>query len=173
VDDLTPIMTGILSAAASTLNDENRSPGRVELTPGAVPAWDDCCSGQLYARIINVFPTAGKESPFPTPDTRQRGPADATCKIHAFGIHFGLGILRCAHTVNDQGAAPSAAQVTDNAVLMYADSRSLLAVLLCDVPSVKGVHQIKLGQWGPLGVDGGCMGGEWTAFVMINSCGCA
>lgn len=173
MDDLTPVMTGILSAAASTLNDENRSPGRVELTPGAVPAWDDCCAGQLYARVIEVFPTAGKESPFPQIDSRQRGTADAVCKIHAYALHFGLGVLRCAATVNDQGVAPSSAQVTNDAVLMYADSRSLLAVLMCDVASVRGVHQIKLGRWTPLGVEGGCMGGEWDAFVMISACGCA
>jgi len=173
VDDLTPIMEGVLSAAASTLNDEGRPPGRIELTPGLQPAWDDCCAGQLYARVIEVFPTAGRDTPFPGRDTRQAGPADATCRVHAYALHIGLGILRCAATVSDDGEAPSAAQVTNDAVLMYKDSRSLLAVLMCDLPSVKGVQQMKLGQWTPLGVQGGCMGGEWDAFLMISACGCA
>lgn len=170
--DLTPINTGILSAAASALNDEGRAPGRVELTPGNVPAWDDCCKGQLYLRTIEVYATAGRNTPFPQIDTSQSGAAGSRCTIHALAVHIGLGILRCAATLDSQGKAPTPARVTNDAVQMYDDMNTLLNVLVCDVPSVKGVMALKIDRWQPSGVEGGCVGGEWGAYYAIDPCLC-
>jgi hypothetical protein len=171
--DITPIMTGVLSAAASAFNDCGRTPGRVELTPGNLPAWDDCCEGQLYVRVMELYPTGGQNSPFPQIDASQRGAASALCKIHMMAVHVGVGILRCAATVDDDGTAPTPARVTNDAVLMYEDSATLLNALVCDVPSVKGILSMKLDRWTPLGVEGGCAGGEWGAYFAVDPCLCA
>lgn len=171
--DLTPTLQGILSAAASALNEAGREPGRIELTPGNLPAWDDCCDGQLYLRVVEVYPTAGKNSPFPQLDAAQSGAAGSVCSIHALAVHIGLGIIRCAATLDQDGNSPTSAAVTADAVLMLADMAALLDVLVCTVPSIRGVMALKMDRWIPQGVDGGCAGGEWGAYFAVNPCLCS
>lgn len=171
--DITPILQSVLSAASSALNEEHRSPARVEMTPGTLPAWDDCCDGQLYLRVIEVYPTAGKNSPFPQIDVSQSGAAGSACSIHALAVHIGLGVIRCAATVDDAGNSPTTVAVTSDAVLMLDDMATLLDVLVCVVPStIRGIQGMKLDRWIPQGVEGGCHGGEWGAFFAVNPCLC-
>lgn len=169
--DYTPILQSILSAAASALNAEERPTGRVELTPGSLPAWDDCCEGQLYLRVPDVYPTAGKNSPFPQKDSSQAG-VNLACAVHGLAVHIGLGVLRCAETVDDNGNAPTPAEVTADAEQMLADMATLLDVLVCIAPRLDGILSLKIDQWNPLGVEGGCAGGEWSAYLWVDPCVC-
>lgn len=170
--DLEPILQGILSAASSAMNEAGRTPGRVELTPGALPAWDDCCEGQLYLRIIEVYPTMGKNSPFPQIDAAQVGAAGGQCSIHMLAVHIALGILRCAATVDSNGKSPTPAQVTTDAGLMMDDMSTLLDVLVCDSQTVAGVKSLKMDRWTPTPNEGGCVGGEWGAYIAVDPCLC-
>lgn len=164
-----PTLFGVLDKAKVALADNPT--GRVELTPGIQPAWDDCCEGQLYLRIIEIFPTMGKESPFPRIDASQRGAAGSACTIHALAIHLGLGILRCAAVVQKDGA-PTDVQVSADASQMVDDMDTLLDVIICQVPGVTGVMQTKLDRWVPLGPEGGCAGGEWSFYIAVDPCLC-
>lgn len=171
--DYAPTLKQVLSAAASALNEAGRPPGRVELIPGLLPAWDDCCEGQLYLRVIEIYPTAGNGSPFPQIDTQQRGAAGSACAIHALAVHIGLGIIRCVHSLDDEGVAPKPEQVTNDGTLMLADMADLLDVLVCEVPnSVRGVMALKIDRWTPQGAEGGCAGGEWSAYLAMDPCLC-
>jgi hypothetical protein len=170
--DYVPILDGVLSAAASALNAQGRPTGRVERTPGILPAWDDCCEGQLYLRLIEVYPTAGKGAPFPQFDAAQQGAAGGTCSLHALGFRIGLGVIRCAATVDDDGNAPAPVAVTADADVMLDDMATLLDVLVCTVAKMPGVMALKMDRWQPKGVEGGCHGGEWGAVLALDPCLC-
>lgn len=169
--DFTPILTSILSAAASALNEDGRPTGRVTLSPGAQVAWDDCCEGQLYLRIIEVYPSAGRggSGAFPQIDAVQKG---VGCGITLLGLHLALGVIRCAATLDDEGNAPTDAQMSANTLDATADLATLLDVIACDVAEIDGILARKVGRWLPQGVNGGCHGGEWDFYVGIDPCLC-
>lgn len=159
------VLYAILEQARLATSEADREPGRVVLVPGTAEVWDDCCEGQLYARVIDVFPTA----PFPQFDTVQKG-ANLACSIKMMNLHIGLGLIRCAATVDDEGRAPTAAAVSANGEDMLADMALLLDVITCKVPSVKKILGVKLDRWTPKGVTGGCHGGEWGVHLAIDPC---
>jgi len=164
--DLKPILRGVLSAASSALIEAGVPTGRVELTPGNLPAWDDCCEGQLYLRVIEIFPAA----PFPQFDANQRGAAGALCAINMLDVHIGLGVIRCAHKIDDDLKAPTPEEVTGDGEEMVDDAMILLNTILCDLKGIKGIMQMKLDRWAPQGVNGGCHGGEWGIHLAVDPC---
>lgn len=165
------ILESILSAAASALNTAGRAPGRVELTPGTLPAWDDCCEGQLYLRTVEIYPTAAGGAAFPAIDSKQQGVGSA-CAVNLLAVRLGLGVIRCAATVDDAGVAPTPAAVSADASLMLSDMDTLLNVLVCTVPGLWGVQRLKIDRWQPQGVQGGCHGGEWGFYIAVDPCLC-
>jgi hypothetical protein len=90
---------------------------------------------------------------------------------------IGLGTLRCASTVDDNGKAPTPAVLTEEALGVTRDASILLeAIKCCVAPMVDDqeslVTQLVIGSWLPAGPDGGCVGGEWQLTVGHGSCGC-
>lgn len=165
--DLKPILNGVLSAASSAFEEAGTAPGRVELTPGNLPAWDDCCEGQLYLRVIEVFPSL----PFPQFDVDQKG-AGGACAIKLLDVHIGLGIIRCAHSIDDDNNAPTPEEVTSDGFEMLDDMSTLLEVVVCQLEGIRGIMKIKLDRWTPQGVNGGCHGGEWGVHLAVDPCLC-
>lgn len=164
--DLTPVLTGILSAGSSAFNEAGTPPGRVELTPGNLPAWDDCCAGQLYLRVVEIFPSG---SPFPVFDSAQAGAA-GKCAVKLMAVHLAIGIIRCAHSIDGDGDAPTPQQVTSDGYQMIEDMQILLDVIMCQVETIRKVMKVKLDRWAPQGVNGGCHGGEWNFFIAVDPC---
>lgn len=168
--DYGPTLTSVLSAASSALNAEGRPTGRVTLSPGGPVAWDDCCEGQLYLRVIEVYPTMGSSgAPFPQIDSAQKG---VGCGVKMLALHLGLGVLRCAATLDSDGNAPSDAAMSADTLAASADLSTLLDVIACTVPTLPGVQQMKVGRWQPQGVQGGCHGGEWDFYLAVDPCLC-
>lgn len=167
--DYGPTFVGILSAAASALSEKGRGTALVHLAPGNEAAWDNCCEGggQTYLRVGEIYPTAGQGSPFPNIDAAQRG---VGCGVTLLALHLYLGVIRCAHTLDDHGTPPTATEMSDDALSALADMAILLDVISCRVPEVWGVQQVKVGQWTPQGVLGGCAGGEWEFYVAVDPC---
>jgi hypothetical protein len=167
------IMAEVLTCADDTLADGGRACGRVLLVPGELPAWDECCDGFLYVRLITMYPTAGgPNSPFPNQDVRP-----GNCKPLMMASQLGIGVLRCASTVDDGGRAPTAATLTAEARGMTMDASLVLTAIKCCVADMvtsadSWVEQALLGSWLPAGPEGGCVGGEWTLTVAHGSCGC-
>lgn len=166
--DRTPLMQSILSAAASDLTRENRPAARVELVAGQV-AWDECCDGLLYLRIVSVYPSGGNSSNFPQMDFTQSGIA-ATCAIHMLAYQMALGVIRCSASVDSQGNAPTPAQVSADGAVQHADLSTLLSTLMCTVPSLQGVQTLKIDRYTPSGPAGGCAGGEWGFYLALDPC---
>lgn len=168
-DIIGPLMQAVLTCAETQLDAHGRGVGRVLLSSGDAPAWDDCCEGQLWVRLITMFPTG---NPFPLPDVRA-----GSCKPTMLGSTLGVGVLRCAAVVDEAGNAPAADTITNEALGATADAMIVLEALKCCVGDLtddqtSNALAIMLGTWTPLGVEGGCVGGEWTLTLGTGTCGC-
>lgn len=145
-DRLGPRLGRILQSVQDALVDA--PPGRMVLMPGSQIVWDDCCNGQLWVRVVGVEPIR-----------------DAGC-LYAFRATIGVGVVRCAAVLDDQGRPPSAADVTADAVRQNLDLQIIGDTLAChdDVDA--------LTRWAPAGPQGGCTAGEWQATVLYGVCDC-
>lgn len=130
-------------------------PGRAFLNPGGPVPWDSCCEGQVWVRIISITPVL----------PRNAGPASSSCPV-GWRLVLGVGALRCVEVVRDDGTPPTAREVTDDAQQMMEDAANLLNALTCSD------LDLALGQWGPVGADGGCAGGEVQVTSTLMFCGC-
>lgn len=153
VDLLTPIMFSILNSVTDQLEDN--PPGRVILSPGAAVTHDDCCEGQVWVRVQRIEPMVGRTAGTANP-----------CGVLGWVAVLGVGIVRCAAVLDDQGNAPSPEAVTADTVEMNEDSAALAQGILCSG------HARTIDQWLPSGPMGGCVGGEWTCTVRYDVCRC-
>lgn len=132
-------------------------PGRKILyNPGSQVAWDDCCNGQVWGRLVSI-------SPLPTANP-SRIPGLSGCAAPAFIATLELGIIRCAAVVDDQGRAPSDMAVSRDGEQSIEDMATLLGVLA----SLESTRSIV--AWTPQGPEGGCHGGYWTFTVSVPNC---
>lgn len=165
-DILRGAMFDLLECADQALTDCDVPAGRVFLAPGTTVPWDDCCEngGQLYVRVVEAYPTAGPGANFPGIDAQQQ------CGVNLLAAQLAVGVIRCAHTIDDDGNPPSVEEVTVDALKTTLDMSILLnAITCCFGPKRK---HFKVNNWTPQGVQGGCVGGEWTLFVAISPCAC-
>lgn len=152
-DRFAPPLLEVVNDTLHLLTEHEAAPGRVvPLAPGVAPAWDDCCDGQLYSRIMAVTPI------YSTTRTAQ----GARCTPVRLDVQAAIGLLRCAAVVDDRGAAPSAREIFTDGLEMSADLALMLTALQCS----SKVSQVT--KWVPLGVEGGCHGGEWQFEFIVN-----
>lgn len=166
-DLLGPIMSDLLECADKALQEHGRPARLVHLAPGQQVAWDNCCDGQgqLWVRVISAHPSVGPNAPFPAVDAQQ------SCGVSALAAVLGVGVMRCAHTIDDRGDPPSASEMTADTLDTTRDMSILLrAVQCCFLPDRRPTP--KVGQWTPQGVMGGCVGGEWQVTVPVGVCDC-
>lgn len=124
--------------------------------PGDEVSWEGCqCDegcGQGWVRLVGTFPY--ETFPVPTPDISCRLP-------HAYAIE--VGALRCMPVADTDGSVPSPETLAITAMIQYRDMNALYRALkCCDVP------QISVEAYTPVGPDGGCVGGGWTAYVSFE-----
>lgn len=140
----------LLTCAEASLADTPAGvPGRVFINPGGLEPWDNCCAdgGQLWVRIVRSHPT----NPFPL-----KSLSATPCPYVATQI--GIGTVRCVHTVDDRGRAPSVEEMTSDAGTMVCDMAALYEAIVC-------CEDLTLDEWTPRGADGGCAGGEWLVWT--------
>jgi len=130
-------------------------PGRVVLAPGVNVAWDDCCDGQLAVRVVNTVPQFQRNA-------RQGCPV-------GFLVTLGVSLVRCVATLDDQGQPPAPWEMDHDGSVMMRDMGQIATALQCFQPE----HALSsyLGEWVPLGPEGGCAGGEWTFTVLLDTGG--
>lgn len=163
---LTQALAGwLLQAVGEELAAGQAGPvGTQLLAPGAGPPPADwCCrhtgpdgtdgEGMAWVRLVRRYPSTR----FPAPDT-----TPARCGA-SWAVDVELGVYRCAHTLDDQGNPPTAAEMTADALMVNDDAHSLLRAA-CRVrwPYV-------IGAWTPLGPSGGCVGGAQLLAVALSS----
>jgi hypothetical protein len=155
---LGPLMVKLLECANSAVSPQV---GRAYLAPGNAIAWDDCCNGQLWVRLVSLdsltFAKMGATAVDP-------------CGL-TWTATIGLGILRCSSTISDRGEIASAEVVSMETLQMLADEAALCeAIYCCDALPL---NKFVVTRWDPLGPEGGCVGGEWTMTMQVNNYGCS
>lgn len=163
-DLFAPVMASLLDCANVALTDCQRPVGRAQLVVGEV-AHDDCCegSGQLSVRLIDAFPSG---RPFPQADMVQ------PCGITVLAARIGVGVVRCAHVLTDDGDPPTPEEITADALGATADASILLSAIQCCDLSGTYTEIERVVRWVSTGAQGGCLGGEWELLVGLNGCGC-
>lgn len=157
LDLVGPTLTAILVEIGAALDPPV---GRLALYPGLEVAWDDCVCGQAWVRLVNLLPSG----------TAPRTASGQPCGVLMWTATLGVGALRCAATVDDNGDAPAPIDLISDTLQMTADVAALKQALECDVKPY--VEQLTFLRWDPLGPQGGCVGGEWQVQVKIGNCGC-
>ena len=135
---------------------------RVFLAPGLEVAWDACCDGQLWVRVVGVADGSDRVPVVP------RLADGSSCAPPAWVVTLGVGVLRCTPVVDDRGRAPSADALTGSAGQVLEDMAAVAGAVVC----CSGLSGVGGMLWTPLGPEGGCAGGEWTFDVVLRGCGC-
>jgi hypothetical protein len=149
-------MTSLLECAIGELEQSPAGvPERAFISPDPIVVWDDCCEdgGQVWVRMIEALPV----NPLPVADQSL-----TTCG-KSMGALLGLGIVRCAHTIDDNGRPPSVDELMTDAALQADDMTALYRAIVC----CEDRRRIVLDRWLPFS-GGGCMGGEWTVWVPVH-----
>lgn len=155
---IVPALSALLSTAYDHLAVK---PGRTILAPGAQVAWDDCCDGQMWVRVVSVTPAY---------QTSRSGNVASACAPVRWDVVLGLGILRCAAVLDDDGNAPTAKAISADAATMVSDMGALADAVICH--EHLDLERVVLGAWSPQGPQGGCHGGEWSVTARVLVCGC-
>lgn len=169
-DQVLPVVSRLLTCANDLLEHYQVPVCRAFWTPGASAPWDACgrtvggAEGQLWVGVESRFPTDN----FPTPSAGAH-----RCTPAEFGVNLQVGVLRCAHTVDDQGNAPPAEAISDDAMKVSRDATILeQAILCCFIDEDSDPGTFRLGSWEPLGPNGGCVGGRWRLAARVARCRC-
>lgn len=126
------------------------------LYPGASVSWDYCgeCNGDkcgmAYVRLAGISPY--EIFPFPAVDDRCSRPL-------AWGVE--VGVLRCMPQLSE-GELLDPEGMAEVSVVQALDARAVWTALKCC-----GID-IAVETWRPLGPNGGCVGGAWTAFLAVD-----
>lgn len=124
-----------------------------DLVPGIQVALDYCgstnCQGMLWLRLANVTPSVD----FPN----QAEFSNVPLGLHSFEIEVGL--VRSAPLSNRAGAPPSAAAQVKAARIQMADMSAIRRSVCRYLTSEDRDYMV--GQYLPIGPDGGCVGGSW------------
>lgn len=119
-----------------------------------------CCDGTAYVRMASQYPSKN----FPAPDD------DASnCVPMGFGSIWELGIMRCAPTGTVQKIA-TAAEWLAAFRQQTIDATTLRSAVCCWVNLYGDGEGVQIGQWTPVGPEGGCLIG--TLSVSIQWIGC-
>lgn len=136
---------------------------RVAVYPGLEVPWDTCESdgcadgdGQLWGAVQSV--------------TRVPGSAGSGCE--AWNWTAQIGSVRCAAKPRDNASMPSIEAIQDDAVRQAVDADGILrGIKCCPERSARlRAAAIVVGDWTPLGPDGGCVGGAWTISGRFDVC---
>lgn len=120
---------------------------------------EDDCEGQAWVRLVRVYPS----DRFPA-----AGAQKTACPIQWAAV-VEVGVVRCAPTLNNQGEVPTCEELAASAAGVHADMVAMYrAVGCCGLDS----DEVVLGEWSPIGPEGGCVGGRMTATVAIAACLC-
>lgn len=165
-DRVWPQVERLLECLNSVLDECDAPVCRSNVQLGTDAVLDVCCAGckcepgetpsegQAWVRVDSITPSYSLGVPISAP---------TKCPPHPLTVRVELGLARCAHTMDDQGNPPCAADVTADAMKLSRDAHLLRQAVDCCFSEGLDCDTYYAGDWTPLPVSGGCMGG--TIFV--------
>lgn len=126
-----------------------------EVTPVAGTRSDECCDGLAWVRVASMTPRA---------DTDAVVLADGTfCGPDFWTLTVEVGVLRC-WTFGDGAEGPTSADYLADTRRQLADMASMRRALKCCAEDWQAV------EYSPEGPEGTCLGGTWTATLVMDDC---
>lgn len=122
----------------------------IHVAPGESVAWDDCCGGQLWGRLVSFEPSQATQG--------------KRCFIPHFIARIEMGLIRCASTVDDAGNPPPVSAIEGEGLAGLADMLRMAEAITCN-PAFRS-----LGEFRPRGPQGGCVGGTWEFTILVDNC---
>jgi hypothetical protein len=166
-----PLARELLACYETELAKLEDPPASIGLRPGSVVGFllsmadDECCSGLAWIRPDAFYPSS---TAFPNPDTvaQKQG-------TRAWAVTLELGYVRCAPTP-DAGSIPSNDE-WDEVTQAVMDAGAAMRRAICCFIEAQPMRAQRVlpGQWQPVPVDGGCVGGLMPITIMGPACDCA
>jgi len=161
-ETLGPLLTALLGCTVAALNP---TPKVSFVATGIAPAWDECCEGMAWVRVQSLEMVRPPAMGMTLGDPCRR----------SWLTTVGVGALRCASTVQDIGGnwAPKPSAITADSMQVLLDEAAILNAMHCCVPPSTALKSLTVVRWDALGPEGGCVGGEWTVNLTVQSYECA
>lgn len=171
-DPVLPLASRLLDCLCEQLPDTVGGPVcQCCLRPGLGAPADLCCNclndgvpaeGQAWVRVSRIFPVTAR---FPQQQTDRQA-----CQTGAWAAELELGVWRCAGVVDDDGTPPSCERVTRDTTVTLSDAAAMRRALRCCFTDADTLTVV--GDWSPLGPNGGCVGGRMIITVEFSDCPC-
>ena len=173
VDDpvVMPLALELLDCLEQEVNKVEFPPERVGLRPGREVDFllstteDECCQGLAWVRPALFYPSSDR---FPLQAEEPQVPY-----VGSWAIQLEMGAVRCAPTTPET-SIPSVAEWNAVVQKVMDDAAAMRRAICCfiDIDPVNRKRNVLAGQWQPLDVEGGCVGGTLTVTVRGPACDC-
>lgn len=167
----TPVANALLACLTAQMSELPSPPARIEIRAGAEggpligPNVDECCAGLAWVRVASVYPSWDS---FPSPDNTWN-----PCGPLAYAVVLEMGSAFCmpwsdSDQAFDNMDPPSTTDWSNaHTTLMQHQNLMRRAAACCFLPTQRRA----VGEWNPLSVEGGCMGGTLRVTVSVmNPC---
>jgi hypothetical protein len=167
-----PLAYELLECLEQELAKVTSPPARIGLRPGTVVDFllstteDECCEGLGWVRPALFYPSADR---FPLQAEEPQIPY-----VGSWAITLEMGVARCAPTPPET-SIPSVAEWNAVVQAVMDDAAAMRRAICCfiDADPVNRKRNVLPGQWQPLEVEGGCVGGTLQVIVRGPACDCA
>lgn len=163
------LLIGLASCLCSTLRaaaseGHSQEPCFCGVLPGAAVAQDYCdgglCEdkgGMAWTRLVSV---QARQEQGPGGESGTLAPNQC---VTVYDVTVEIGVLRSAPMPDEEGEPPSVSEQLAASMLQNSDMGVMLSVIGCcdEVPDSLGDPVI--GEYVPVGPEGGCVGGAWSA----------
>lgn len=167
-----PLALELLECYSTELAKMESPPDSIGIRPGTVVDFllsmsdDECCNGLAWVRPETFYPSSAA---FPTQDTtaQKQGP-------RAWAVTLEMGYVRCAPTP-DETSIPSNDDWLEVTQSVMDAGAAMRRAVCCWANMVRPSRDQKIlvGQWRPVAVQGGCVGGAIPVTLMGPACDCA
>lgn len=166
-----PLVLELLECYEAELAKMETPPNSIGVRPGTVVDFllsmsdDECCNGLAWIRPEGFYPSSAA---FPNQDTvaQKQG-------TRAWAVTLELGYVQCAPTP-DETSIPTNEEwlaVTQSVMDAGAAMRRALCCFIDAQPM--RAQRVLPGQWRPIAVQGGCVGGAIPVTIMGPACDCS
>lgn len=166
-----PLARELLACYDQELQKVADPPLYIQLRPGNVVAHllstteDECCSGLAWVRPATFFPSSGV---FPVQD-----PQPIKGGVRAWSVTLEMGSVRCA-PVGDETRIPTGDEWDAAVQAVMDDAAAMRRALCCFIDAKQSRNgRVLAGQWQPVEVQGGCVGGIMPITLMGPACDCS
>jgi hypothetical protein len=168
----TPVANALLACLTAQMNELVSPPAKIELRAGAEggpligPNVDECCAGLAWVRVASVYPSWDS---FPSPDNTW-----LPCGPLAYAVVLEMGSAFCMPWSDssqewDNVDPPSTTDWANAHTTLMQHQTLMRRAAACCFPHTQ---RRAVGEWNPLSVEGGCMGGTLRVTVSVMApCG--